>query len=679
MSVVYRNLPVTGSSQVLSKVRFAPQFVRRFSTLAQRNSRPARSEITGLLYGSSENSVVTVQEFKSFLDRPESSDSGASVRASLADAFDKLIAASRTEPEISTLEVLGWYSLRPAGGLLGGDVDFHNLNFFRPTDIALVAWQDSGTDLLLEVYSRSADALLSPQDHRSGVVRIGSGATTAGPVEVTVCAKISDDFYLRTYGLGNGTDPFSTLDYWKRALASASQTFAALKPKIEKLKITPANPPEPIGDPPDLRKPAEPPPNLEGQEAYEAAVKGTKREPEVADLVTLPPAKAVLRQMWLEGSPGVPALRTPPKQKVAWTSAIWMFSVLIFAFAAGCTFVLIYGLRLPGRSQQLLMPTQSNTALGMRLDPQGDRLLLSWNRSNPVVISAQDGLLRIADGSKHREVHLDAAQVANGSVLYQRNSDDVTFELDVHGKQGNTLSESIRVLDSQKSGKAPNSSAPKPEPRAPEAKPVLPVSKPVPPLVSRFSNNLKVAANAEPVKDVIAQPVSARPPITENPETSPKPLEATLPNRELATASTPTETAPQQIQPKPSITEETVQRPPTVEPLSPKPEQVVQPPAPKQPAPAVYVPPQPLKQVLPKFHFIAPAALLNSGELEVTVQVDAKGNVTAAHLENPGGVNSALGGAALSAAKRWIFRPATLRGQAIASRHTIVFRFQSRH
>ena len=61
--------------------------------------------------------------------------------------------------------------------------------------------------------------------------------------------------------------------------------------------------------------------------------------------------------------------------------------------------------------------------------------------------------------------------------------------------------------------------------------------------------------------------------------------------------------------------------------------------------------------------------------VEVEVRIDTTGHVKAAHLTNPN-VKSALGSAALAAAKQWTFQPASLRGQHVDSDHTIVFEFR---
>jgi len=93
----------------------------------------------------------------------------------------------------------------------------------------------------------------------------------------------------------------------------------------------------------------------------------------------------------------------------------------------------------------------------------------------------------------------------------------------------------------------------------------------------------------------------------------------------------------------------------------------------------LYVPPQPVKQAIPKIQAFDKQFLTGSPRIEITVYVDKNGNVSNAQLSSTKKVNPVLAAAALSAARQWTFRPATLNGMKIESEHTIVFQFQDRH
>jgi TonB family protein len=66
-------------------------------------------------------------------------------------------------------------------------------------------------------------------------------------------------------------------------------------------------------------------------------------------------------------------------------------------------------------------------------------------------------------------------------------------------------------------------------------------------------------------------------------------------------------------------------------------------------------------------------------EVAVEVTIDKNGHVTAARaVKSERNVSLAVVGAAINAAKQWAFAPASMRGQDIPSRQTIVFQFQPR-
>lgn len=89
-----------------------------------------------------------------------------------------------------------------------------------------------------------------------------------------------------------------------------------------------------------------------------------------------------------------------------------------------------------------------------------------------------------------------------------------------------------------------------------------------------------------------------------------------------------------------------------------------------------YIGPQPLKVVMPDISKLAPNSLPAAGQVEVEVDVDQQGRVRAARI--PAGaprVSTAAARAAIAAAKQWRFEPAKSHGQAIASKHHVMFDF----
>jgi TonB family protein len=88
-----------------------------------------------------------------------------------------------------------------------------------------------------------------------------------------------------------------------------------------------------------------------------------------------------------------------------------------------------------------------------------------------------------------------------------------------------------------------------------------------------------------------------------------------------------------------------------------------------------YVPPRPLKQVVPSPKTRNFSGLTRAAEVDVEVRIDDEGQVTEARVLNNSSDEEALKNAALSAAKDWIFEPARAHGKKVASYHRIVFHF----
>lgn len=158
----------------------------------------------------------------------------------------------------------------------------------------------------------------------------------------------------------------------------------------------------------------------------------------------------------------------PPRGRIPWIS-----SLLVFLLSASVTFGAVYvhelwsgpALSTP-RFLQAVLPTQG---LGLRVEYEGERLLVTWSRTSPAVRSAAQGVLRIDDGGLQRDVLMDSTQVVAGSVLYKPASNDVTFRLEVQSEQGKSMVESIRVLDSGKP--PPTTPREKPQSQGPTAVP----------------------------------------------------------------------------------------------------------------------------------------------------------------------------------------------------------------
>jgi hypothetical protein len=149
-------------------------------------------------------------------------------------------------------------------------------------------------------------------------------------------------------------------------------------------------------------------------------------------------------------SDGAVAEPEPPSQR----PIPWISSLIVFVLSAGVTFGGVYFREMCSMttfwSPRFLPARSAEQSLGLHVEYQGERLLVTWNRGSPAIRSAVQGVLRIDDGGRHRDVMMDATQMVAGSILYKPASSDIVFRLEVQNDRGTEVAETIRVLDAGK-------------------------------------------------------------------------------------------------------------------------------------------------------------------------------------------------------------------------------------
>ncbi len=762
MSVAEQDVPLASLiGRVPFTVRFAPQFVNRMFDRLQK-SVPTQGNVAGLLFGRMDQDVSEVQVFRSIAE----GDRQANVwlgPEQLSEMVERLIANSRKDPEVSALSLLGWYSFRATGGLHESDVAFHNRFFRLPSEIALILRPEAHPNVLFEIYSKSGTTLLSEDEHRWGSLRLSSASTVLGPIDVAMRAKIGDDFYLRAYQVSKTLDRAERREQWAGAIEATKNRVRSIfrrrkdtypsdetATENEIARVTPERetPGRPFAraaaaaaaEPPVFSRPA-------GYQGVQQGISGAGSAAEPAFTRRgreLTPASArhsaALQKIVAGDPPALPAVIKAPRRGVPWLS-----SVIVFAIAAGATFALyVEGYATSGETPHFLRAIFPDTGLGLRVEGQGDRVLLSWNRRNALVRSSQGGVLHIDDGPQHRDVRLDPAQMANGSVLYRPGSDDVSFRLEVHGAQGAAIAETTRVLDGAKAEPlevknvvpdvSPAPAAAAPATTAPTTREEHPpheesvgrpaaarhsyVPPPAPTTIAKPVNTPEFRSSAPQGNTALTSapapssvtPTPAAPthteasaPGTSGPATMSKPAQSAgsgpvtpsdlhISPPVQTSADSPKTSAPASSfdighqtdaskvsnwEDIPSSSKPAALAPPRTAP--PQPNDSASPAKPAidtRPAPT-FVPPRPLKQVLPDLRSIPPGSIGGVAQLEVAVRVNKKGRVTEAYLVGDASkVAPHLARAALTAAKEWTFQPATIRGKNVPSDHTIVFEFR---
>jgi len=455
-------------------------------TRAVRDKTHAQTEVSGLLFGTVDEGLTTVEALRTF--------EGAGPRSDLArrerqdKAFESAMAQADEDVELATYQLVGWFSLRSSSGLLSSDVEFHNRHFNQADDLALVIWREADTQVITELYTRTENRVLSGSDYRWSSVRLSTELRRVSePIDLAMRAKVTTDSYLRAYRDTEENEKGTDL---KRIALSAKRSMLALIPKRrrgEGYSITGGNALRTYA-----RQPLDTGPILRQTEDYpEAMTRPTTvgAEPSrVRDVSRmLDPSRASERyraSRYPEGEvSGLPMVINTAQRR---SGVPWLSTALVFVTFSAITFVVlaVKGTESGnGRIAQIMRVIFPSGDLGLRVESQGDRLLLSWNRRNAAVASASDGMLQIFDGTLHREVKLDGGQVADGSVLYKPLSQDVTFRLEVHGAEQGSAMGSIRVLDATASVREttpildltnPPAATPKSAPQGPPISP-LPV------------------------------------------------------------------------------------------------------------------------------------------------------------------------------------------------------------
>jgi TonB family protein len=697
-------------------VRLAPSLVEAVCELTRvaRDKSHAQTEISGLLYGRSEEGVVTVEALKTFKDSGPRSELAR--RERMEKSYEAASAQAKADPEFSSYKLLGWFSLRGSGGLINSDVEFHNRHFKDADDVALIVWREGDSQITAELYA-TADTKLTSEDYRWSSVRLSTELRRVSqPIDLVMRLRVNDDLYIRTYA---SVEKQERNEEWKKITAAAKRTIVSLLPgrshaAIHEQALPLPKPPKPEtaeggskSRPFESRTLFRDTPPVPAAKTVPAAAAPSVRPTE--PLTTVAPYDAN-RAATRPQTPEITGLPMIIQRKAPAKGIPWLSLALVAVLCSGLTFA-VYALNGLGtgssKLSQVMRVLFPGTDLELRAEGSGDRLLLTWNRKNPVVASAANAVLSITDGPQHFERKLDPVQVANGSVLYRPVSGDVTFKLTVLGSDQTIAMGSLRVLDATA---APAISEVKPVDNKPtldtsnvpavqQALPPPPAAKtdnPLPAAVPAVENHVVNKPSLPPVAVPKAQKSEARA-LTNLKTEAPKPQQTAPPSPPAQTA------APKPNFPQPTVT-------PALQPVSSAPKPVsrpsnappvtsntaisgwdpnlpdTKPSAPSQAEPqqatppdgktvAAFVPPKVLLQVMPNIRSIPSNLVSDVTRVEVEVKIDTNGRVSAAHVETAN-VKSQLVSSALAAARQWTFQPATLRGQRVESTHTISFEFR---
>jgi hypothetical protein len=302
-------------------------------------------------------------------------------------------------------------------------------------------------------------------------------------------------------------------------------------------------------------------------------------------------------------------------------------------------------------------PSPAPQTLQLKATREGGYLRLDWTPPSGAISRA---ILHIQDGAIENEKLLTLAEFNAGTILYQANNPDVTFQMDVYADQPST-SEALHVLDVHA---GPDLA----KPVGPDlAKPVIPVKRPAQVAVNRFT--VPVPSPPMPAVAPAVQPEEPRPSSIPPPATSTSP--AVEPARP---AARPAEKPLARMEPPVAF------HPPSVHmyaaPISGSRIEGVLGKITPFHRPKKRVIPVVLHREQPQLRGPALEQLAKSVLVKVKVWIKPAGTVERAEIVNFGEPpNFPLATASMAAARNWTFEPVVLDGNSIPSEMMLHFEF----
>jgi len=360
----------------------------------------------------------------------------------------------------------------------------------------------------------------------------------------------------------------------------------------------------------------------------------------------------------------VPAKRTPRRIPFP----VGKFAAVVFGvgliLAAAAT---AYMMHFRASEPEVVSP-QTPSRVPLRVERKAGSLLLTWNADSPQVRQAGRGLLTISDGGQSQRLEFDADRLKAGSYSYTPQTNDVNFKLDLL-RVSPEATGSVRFV-APDNGPAPPTVATSNMPPA--------VAVPAP----RDNASRSPRRSAQEEDDDDEEPATRPAPSVERQTPAPPPVERQSPpvpiDREPSAPrpAPPVERplrAPSRARVEPTVSVTTEALPP------PKYREVLS----KVPllrhlqhgqykGGDAFVPPKLSHEVMPRTIRYLPG----EWRLDLKLNVDSDGSVTRIQVLTPG-AESHIADAAVDAAERWRFEPATLHGRPVSSEILATLKFHN--
>jgi TonB family protein len=209
-------------------------------------------------------------------------------------------------------------------------------------------------------------------------------------------------------------------------------------------------------------------PKTEPQKPSPSKQEAAKAEPAKVETPKVDPPKSAAPKP----APASDAVAAGPKV----ASKVPMLTGLLAAAILAFVLLFVY----PGflhRSQHAALPnTVDSSPLTLHVEHTGTDLLLTWNRDAAAIRNASHATLTINDGERHENYDMDLSQLRTGSIVYSPLGGDVSFQMEVVGKDNSKIvTDPLRLLrtrpspmpgDGQDSKNAKNNTPAQPAPNA---------------------------------------------------------------------------------------------------------------------------------------------------------------------------------------------------------------------
>ncbi len=198
-------------------VGFAPRFLRRMGEYfcSEWPSIAAEgAEAVGLLFGAAAETDSKIQSFRVLETRGRTEASAGR----WSEAFEAWRLNAEDDPQLTWLDLLGWYCIRGDGGLFASDVEFHNRYFPGQSTLGVVfhSWMEER--ITADLYASVPGSPLSLENHRRASIHVSLDSNAAGAPMPLLREKTRDEFYLRAYEVAHALDRQEKWAEWRARL-----------------------------------------------------------------------------------------------------------------------------------------------------------------------------------------------------------------------------------------------------------------------------------------------------------------------------------------------------------------------------------------------------------------------------------------------------------------------------